>query len=202
MYSAYWASLIAQLVKNPPEWPNGFPYFLHFKSEFCDKELMIWATVSFRSCFCCVYRASPSSAAKDVINLISVLTSWWCPHIWICLLCHWKRVFAMTSAFSWQNSTRLCLLHSVLQGQICLLTQVFLDFLLLYSCLLYWKEHPLVVLVLEGLVGLYPTIQLQFIQITGWGIDLDYCDIVWFALEMNRDHSVIFEISSKYCILD
>ena len=31
MYSAYWASLIAQLVKNPPEWPNGFPYFLHFK---------------------------------------------------------------------------------------------------------------------------------------------------------------------------
>ena len=37
---------------------------------------------------------------------------------------------------------------------------------------------------------------------TGWGIDLDYRDIEWFALEMNRDHSVIFEIASKYCILD
>ena len=24
----------------------------------------------------------------------------------------------------------------------------------------------------------------------------------WFALEMNRDHSVIFEIASKYCISD
>ena len=24
----------------------------------------------------------------------------------------------------------------------------------------------------------------------------------WFALETNRDHSVIFEIASKYCILD
>ena len=24
----------------------------------------------------------------------------------------------------------------------------------------------------------------------------------WFALEMNRDHSVIFEIASKYCIWD
>ena len=24
----------------------------------------------------------------------------------------------------------------------------------------------------------------------------------WFALEMNRDHSVVFEISSKYCISD
>ena len=30
--------------------------------------------------------------------------------------------------------------------------------------------------------------------------DLDYCDIKWFALETNRDHSVIFEIVSKYCI--
>ena len=32
------------------------------------------------------------------------------------------------------------------------------------------------------------------------GIDLDYCDIEWFTLETNRDHSVIFEIASKYCI--
>ena len=38
--------------------------------------------------------------------------------------------------------------------------------------------------------------------ITGWGIDLDYCDSEWFALETNRDHSVIFETASKYCILD
>ena len=27
------------------------------------------------------------------------------------------------------------------------------------------------------------------------GIDLDYCDIEWFALEMNRDHSAVFEIA-------
>ena len=33
-------------------------------------------------------------------------------------------------------------------------------------------------------------------------IDLDYRDIECFALEMNRDHSVIFEIASKYCTLD
>ena len=42
----------------------------------------------------------------------------------------------------------------------------------------------------------------SFFSITGWGIDLDYCDIEWFTLEMNRDHSVIFEIASKYCISD
>ena len=29
-----------------------------------------------------------------------------------------------------------------------------------------------------------------------------YHDIELFALEMNRDHSVIFEIASKYFILD
>ena len=34
------------------------------------------------------------------------------------------------------------------------------------------------------------------------GIDLNYCDIDWFVLEMNRDHSVVFEIASKYCISD
>ena len=38
--------------------------------------------------------------------------------------------------------------------------------------------------------------------ISVWGIDLDYCDIEWLAWEMNRDHFVVFEISSKYCISD
>ena len=58
-------------------------------------------------------------------------------------------------------------------------------------------------LVLKGLVGLHRTVQLQLLQlVTDWGIDLDYCDIEWFALETNRDHSVVFEIASKYCISD
>jgi len=57
-------------------------------------------------------------------------------------------------------------------------------------------------LILKGLVGLRRTVQLQLLQHYGWGIDLDYCDIEWFALEMNRDHSVIFETASKYCISD
>ena len=43
---------------------------------------------------------------------------------------------------------------------------------------------------------------LIFFSVTGWGIDLDYRDIEWFALEMSRDHSVVFEIASKYCISD
>ena len=57
-------------------------------------------------------------------------------------------------------------------------------------------------LVLKGLVGFHRTVQLQLLQCYSWGIDLGYCDIEWFALEMNRDHSVVFEIASKYCISD
>ena len=40
----------------------------------------------------------------------------------------------------------------------------------------------------------------SFFSVTGRGIDLEYCDIEWFALEMNRDHAFVFEIASKYCI--
>ena len=57
-------------------------------------------------------------------------------------------------------------------------------------------------LVLKGLVGLLEPFNFSFFSVTGWGIDLDYCGIEWFAVETNRDHSVIFEIASKYCISD
>ena len=55
---------------------GGFPYFLQFKSEFGNKEFMIWATVSSQSYFYWLYRVSPSLAAKNIINLILVLTIW------------------------------------------------------------------------------------------------------------------------------
>ena len=54
-------------------------------------------------------------------------------------------------------------------------------------------------LVLELLVGLHRIFNFGFFCVTVWGIDLDYHDIEWFALEMNKDHSVIFEIAPKYC---
>ena len=79
--------------------------------------------------------------------------------------------------------------------------QVSLDFLLLHSSLLRCIGHLFGVLVLEGPVDLHRTIPLQLLQDYWLGIDLDYCDIDWFALETNRDHSVVFDIASKYCIL-
>ena len=41
----------------------------------------------------------------------------------------------------------------------------------------------------------------SFFGVSGWGIDLDYC-VEWFALEMNRDHFVVFETAPQYCISD
>ena len=82
-----------------PEWSRGFPYFLKFEPEFCNTELMIWAMVSHWSCFCWLYTASPVLAAKNIINLIWVLSIWWCPYV---------ELFLVSSRF-WQ---RKCLLWS------------------------------------------------------------------------------------------
>ena len=30
---------------------------------------------------------------------------------------------------------------------------------------------------------------------------MDYCNVEWFAFEMNRDHPLVFEIAPRYCIL-
>ena len=52
------------------------------------------------------------------------------------------------------------------------------------------------VLVLEVLVGLHSTL-FSFFGISGWSIDLDYCDVEWFALEMKQDHFVVFQLTPK-----
>ena len=56
------------------------------------------------------------------------------------------------------------------------------------------KRTSFLVLVLEGLVGLHEPFNFGFFGISGWGIDLDYCDIECFVLEMNRDLSVILRL--------
>ena len=95
------------------------------------------------------------------------------------------------------------LLHSVLQGQISWLLQVFLDSYFCIPVPFNEKDIFFWVLVLDGLVGLFIELfNFTFFRLTGWGIDLNYWETEWFALEMDRDHSVIFEIASKYCILD
>ena len=63
---------------NWTEQSSDFPYFLPFKSEFGNKEFMI-SHSQILVFFCWLYRVSTSLAAKNIINLILVLTIWWCP---------------------------------------------------------------------------------------------------------------------------
>ena len=91
------------------------------------------------------------------------MTNWWCPRVESSL------VFG-TGCLLWpvhslgKSPLAFDLFHSVLQGQICLLLQVFLYFLLLHCSPLKWKGHLFWVLVLKGLVGLHRTVQLQLLQ--------------------------------------
>ena len=40
----------------------------------------------------------------------------------------------------------------------------------------------------------------NFFGVTGWGIGLDCHGIEWFALQTNRDHSVVLEMASTHSI--
>ena len=45
-------------------------------------------------------------------------------------------------------------------------------------------------------------VNFSFFTVSSWGIDLNCCDVEWFAMEMNRKYSDIFELAPKYCISD
>ena len=55
-----------------------FPIFFNLSLNFAIRSSW-WEPQSAWSCFCWMYRASPSLAAKNIISLISILTIWWCP---------------------------------------------------------------------------------------------------------------------------
>ena len=108
----------------------------------------------------------------------------------------------MTSAFSWQNSISLCpASFCILRPNLPVTPGVcWLPTFAFQSS--KWKGHLFWVLVLKGLVGLHRTVQLQLLQHYWLGPRLG---LPWYwmvCLKTNRDYSVVFEIASKYCILD
>ena len=163
---------------------------------------MIWATVSSWSCFCWLYRASPSLAAKNIIKLISVLTIWWCPCVVFscvvgreCLLWPMRSLDKTLLAFA--------LLHSVLQVQTCLLLQVLLDFLLFAFQSPIMKRTPF--------WGVSSRRSCRYSQnrSTIASSALLVGASTWITVILNglpwKQTEIIlsfFEIASKYCILD
>ena len=64
------------------------------------------------------------------------------------------------------------------------------------------KRTSFGVLVIKGPVRLHGTILLQLLQHYWVGHRFGFCDPERFVLGMNRGHSVVFEIASKYRISD
>ena len=109
----------------------------------------------------------------------------------------------MTSAFSWQISITFCPVSfctptsnlPVTSGISWLSIFAFQSPIMKRTYFLGCQFQKILYVFLEPF-------NFSFFSIIGQAIDLNYCDIVWFALQTNRDHSVIFETASKYCILD
>ena len=142
---------------------------------------MIWTTVSSRSYFCWLYRASPSLATKNVIRF-----RYW-PfgdvHVATCLLCCWKACLLGPVCSLGRILLAFALLHFVLQDQTCLLLWVFLDFLLLHSPVM--NRTFFFMWVLGSLVGLHKTDKLQLLQRRWLGHRLGFlwCQIVCLGNE-------------------
>ena len=108
----------------------------------------------------------------------------------------------MTSVFSWQNP-----LPSLCPASFCIPRPNFpvtpgISWLPTFAFQFpIMKTISILVLVLEDLVGLHRTIQLQFLQHYWLGHRLG---LLWYWVIClgNRDHSIFFEIASKYCISD
>ena len=108
----------------------------------------------------------------------------------------------MTSVFSWQNCLRHCPASfctprpnlTVTRGVSWLPT-----FALQFPRI---KKTSFLVLILEGLVGLQRTVQLQLLQRYWLGRRLGWCHIEWVAVETDRGHSVILQTAPKHCTSD
>ena len=106
----------------------------------------------------------------------------------------------MTSVFALQNSVRLCL------TSFCNLRPNLPDIpvttcLFIFCILIPYVEKDLFIYlmsVLEGLIVFIEPFNSSFFGINGWGIRVIV--LLNGSLEMNQNHSVIFEIVLKYYI--
>ena len=115
--------------------------------------------VSSQSCFCWLYRVYPSLVAKNIINLILVLTIWWCP-------CAESSLVLLEEG--------VCYDHCILSAKCCYPLPCFIlyskaklacysKYLLTSYLCIPWKGYLFCMLVLESLVGLHRASQLQLL---------------------------------------
>ena len=159
---------------------------------------MIWASFNSWSCFCWLYRASPCLAAKNIINLISILTIWWCPCVESSLVLLEEGV-CYEQCIVGQNSIGLCPTSFCIPRPNLPLTPGISS----YFCIpIPIMKRISFLCVLECLVGLHGTVQLQLLQHYWSGHRLGLLWYLMTCLGNKQIHSVVFEIVSKNCISD
>ena len=77
------------------------------------------------------------------------------------------------------------MLHLVLHGKLACYSRYLLTSYFCIPVPYDEKDFFFLVLVLEGLMCLQRTVNFSFVNISGLGTALDYCDVEWFALETN-----------------
>ena len=120
-------------------------------------------------------QSSPCFVFADCIELlhlwlqrIQLIWFWYLPsgdvHVQSHLSCCWKRVFSMTSAFSWQNSVSLCpALYYTPRPNLPVTPSISWLPTFAFQSPVMKMTHFFWVLVLEGLVCLHRIVQLQFL---------------------------------------
>jgi len=180
-----------------------FPTLLSLSLNFAIRSsLIIWAIVSSRDYFCKLYGAFPSLAAKNIIDLISILIIWWCSCVESSLGLLEKSV---------------CCNHHVLLTKLCWPLPCFIlyskaklsyysgDLLTSYPCIpipMMKKKQLFLVSVLENVIGLHKINQLQLLQ-HQWlehRLGLLWCQM--FCLGKEPRSFCHFWVAPKYYISD
>ena len=124
---------------------------------------MIWAIVISWSCFCWLYRASPSLAEKNTISLISVLTIWWCPCVESSLVLEEGVCYDQCILLAKLCQPIPCFILYSKAKLACYSTYLFTSYF--FKPVTYdEKDIFFGVLVQQGFVGLHRTVQLHLLQ--------------------------------------
>ena len=116
------------------------------------------------SCFCWLYRASPYLAAKNIINLISVLTIWWCPCVEYSLVLLEESVYYNQSVLLSNSVSLWPALLCTPRPNLPVTPDVFWLPTFAFQSPIMERTSFMGVSFLKGLVGLHRTVQLQPLQ--------------------------------------
>ena len=170
-------SVLRDLIQVIPEWSSGFPYFLQFKSQFGNKEFMSHSQLpvlflltlqSFSIFGCKEYNQSDCGVDHLVIPCVEsslvLLEEGVCYDQCILL----AKLYQLFPCFILHSKAKFaCYSRCYLTSYFCI-PVLYNEKDIFFGCQFY-----------KVLQVFIEPFNFSFFSITGWGIDLNYCDIEW-----------------------